>query len=53
LRIAVLHDRFPFRLARREGGLLVADPVQLWLDTSSMGERALEASEAVAKAMDW
>lgn len=53
LRVAVVPDDFPFDLARRHSNLLVADPVQLWLDTSIAGERAVEASEAVAKSMGW
>ena len=42
-----------WRLATRVDGLLVADPVQLWLDCASEGERALEAAEAVAEATGW
>lgn len=53
LRIAVLRDDFPLGLARRERDIFVADPVQLWLDTSNVGERALEANEAIARMMGW
>ena len=53
LRLTAVEDDFIFRVARPEGNLVIADPVQLWLDTSSSGERAREASEAIAEAMGW
>jgi hypothetical protein len=31
----------------------IADPVQLWLDCVTEGERALEAADAVAEALGW
>jgi hypothetical protein len=34
-------------------GLPVSDPVQLWLDCSSEGERALEAADTVAAVAGW
>jgi hypothetical protein len=46
-------DPWTLKLARPVNGLPVADPVQLWLDTASQGERALEAAEAVADHANW
>jgi len=53
LRMAAVPDEFIFRFARRQNGLVIADPVQLWLDTASAGERAAQASEAIARDMGW
>lgn len=53
LQIALIDDEFLFRLAEPRHDLLIADPVQLWLDTSAGGERAQEASFAIAKEMGW
>lgn len=46
-------DPWTLRLSRSVKGLPVADPVQLWLDCASEGERALEAADAVAQIMSW
>ena len=46
-------DPFIFTLATRLEGFLVADPVQLYLDCRRVGERALEAAEAIRKEMRW
>lgn len=53
LRIAAADDAFLFELAEEKENLVIADPVQLWLDTALGGERAREASEAIAKEMHW
>jgi hypothetical protein len=53
LRIAVPADPWILGLAREKDGLRVADPVQLWLDCSREGERALEAADALRAMMDW
>jgi len=46
-------DPWTLLLAEDRGVLPIADPVQLWLDCSSEGERALEAAHAVAEEMGW
>jgi DNA-binding transcriptional ArsR family regulator len=53
LRLAVARDDWVFGLAQDFDGLAVADPVQLWLDCVTEGERALEAAEALADVMRW
>jgi hypothetical protein len=53
VRVAVAPDPWTLGLARQIDGLPVADPVQLWLDASSEGERALEAADALAEAAGW
>jgi hypothetical protein len=53
LRVTAAPDPWTLALATARGKLPVADPVQLWLDCSSEGERALEAADAVAKVMGW
>jgi hypothetical protein len=53
LRIASLSDDFVFRLTHEYEGVLIADPVQLWLDNAISGERALAASDAIAQRMSW
>ena len=53
VRVAVAPDPWTLGLADRSGTLPVADPVQVWLDTSSEGERALEAADAIVDAMGW
>jgi hypothetical protein len=53
LRMTAAPDPWTLTLATASGRLPVADPVQLWLDCSSEGERALEAADAVAKVMGW
>lgn len=53
VRIAVVPDPWTLRLATSIEGVPVADRVQLWLDCSSEGERALEAAEAVALTAGW
>ena len=51
--LALAPDPWTLGLARPVEGLPVADPVQLWLDCASEGERALEAADAVAHLMSW
>jgi DNA-binding transcriptional ArsR family regulator len=51
--IHLVPDPFWFTLAEGLDGLNVADPVQLYLDCRRSGERALEAAEAIRKAMSW
>ena len=46
-------DPFILQLTDVLQGLRVADPVQLYLDCRSAGERALEAAEAIRAAMHW
>jgi len=53
IRAAVAPDPWTLSLAAEADGLPVADPVQLWLDCSSEGERALEAAQAVAELAQW
>ena len=53
VRIAVTPDPWTLGLAGEAEGLPIADPVQLWLDCASEGERALEAADAIAKARGW
>ncbi len=53
VRVAAAPDPWTLALATERSMLPVADPVQLWLDCSSEGERALEAADAVAEEMGW
>ncbi len=53
LSLAIAPDDFIFDLAETRAGVPVADPVQLWLDCSREGERALEAADAIAESMGW
>jgi DNA-binding MarR family transcriptional regulator len=53
VRVAVAPDPWTLGLARRIDGLPVVDPVGLWLDCASEGERALEAAEALADIAGW
>jgi hypothetical protein len=53
VRIALAPDPWTLALTRRVEGLPVSDSVQLWLDCSSEGERALEAADAVAETAGW
>lgn len=53
LSLAVAPDDFTLGLATECKGLPVADPVQLWLDCSREGERALDAADAIAERMGW
>jgi hypothetical protein len=46
-------DPFVLSLASNCNGIQVADPVQLYLDCRSAGERALEAADAIQAAMGW
>ena len=46
-------DPFVLSLARDRNGIRVADPVQLYLDCRSAGERALEAADAIRVEMRW
>jgi DNA-binding MarR family transcriptional regulator len=53
LRVSMVPDDFILRLATMRSDLPVVDPVQLWLDCSREGERALEAADAIAVEMGW
>lgn len=53
VRISVAPDPWTLGLAERLDGVPVADPVQLWLDCASGGERELEAADAVAQVVGW
>jgi DNA-binding transcriptional ArsR family regulator len=55
LRVTATPDPWTLSLASRPGALAlpVVDPVQLWLDCSSEGERALEAAAGIAYSMGW
>jgi DNA-binding MarR family transcriptional regulator len=53
LRITATPDPWTLTLATTDDGVPIADPVQLWLDCASEGERALEAAEAIARTMHW
>lgn len=46
-------DPFVLSLASDRNGIQVADPVQLYLDCRSAGERALEAADAIRVEMRW
>ena len=46
-------DPFVLSLASNRNGIQVADPVQLYLDCRSAGERAIEAAEAIRAEMGW
>ena len=53
VRVAAVQDDFIFKLVHLERRVQVADPVQLWLDTATSGERASVASDAIADLMSW
>jgi hypothetical protein len=53
LTVRLAPDPFVLTLASRRDGLLVADPVQLYLDCRLEGERALEAADAIRAEMPW
>jgi hypothetical protein len=53
LRISAAPDPWTLTLATTNAGPPIADPVQLWLDCASEGERALDAAEAIAQTMHW
>lgn len=53
VRLRIVPDTWTLGLARRVAGMPIADPVQLWLDCASEGERALEAADAVAEESGW
>ncbi len=53
LTVNAIPDPFVLLLAARKKGVLVADPVQLYLDCRRSGERALEAAEAIRSEMGW
>ena len=46
-------DPFVLSLASDRSGIQVADPVQLYLDCRSAGERVLEAADAIRVEMGW
>ena len=51
--LGLIPDPWTLGLSRPVDELPIADPVQLWLDCASEGERALEAADAVAQFMSW
>lgn len=53
LTLNVVRDPYVLSLAWRKQGILVADPIQLYLDCYRSGERALEAAQAIRVEMDW
>ena len=53
LTIQLTRDPFVLSLASNRHGIQVADPVQLYLDCRSAGERALEAADAIRSEMRW
>jgi DNA-binding MarR family transcriptional regulator len=53
LRVAVAPDEWTLGQVSSVHGVPVADTVQLWLDTASEGERALEAAAAIAEHAGW
>jgi DNA-binding transcriptional ArsR family regulator len=53
LTVNLLPDPYILTLAWTEEALSVADPVQLYLDCRRLGERALEAADAIRKEMKW
>jgi hypothetical protein len=53
MEVALATDRWTLELSRVVDDLPIADPVQLWLDCASEGERALEVADAVAQIMSW
>jgi DNA-binding MarR family transcriptional regulator len=53
VRVAIAPDPFLFRLVRDRDALPVADPVQLWLDCMTEGERAMEAAAMIASEQGW
>ena len=46
-------DPFVLSLATRHDDFLLADPVQIYLDCRRVGERALEAADAIRSEMNW
>ena len=46
-------DPFVLSLASDRNGIQIADPVQLYLDCRSAGERALEAADSIKTEMRW
>jgi DNA-binding MarR family transcriptional regulator len=46
-------DPFVLSLATRHNDFLLADPVQIYLDCRRVGERALEAADAIRSEMNW
>lgn len=53
LRVALAPDPFVLGLAHHAKGLPIADPVQLWLDCMSEGERAMEAAMSIRDEQRW
>jgi DNA-binding MarR family transcriptional regulator len=49
----ITRDPFALSLAGDRDGIQVSDPVQLYLDCRSAGERALEAADAIRVEMGW
>jgi DNA-binding MarR family transcriptional regulator len=53
MRVAIAPDAFLFRSVREVDGIPLVDPVQLWLDCMTEGERAMEAAAAIAREQGW
>ncbi len=51
--VQLTRDPFVLSLASDRNGIQVADPVQLYLDCRSAGERALEVADAIRVEMRW
>ena len=51
--VQLTRDTFVLSLASGRNGIQIADPVQLYLDCRSAGERALEAADAIRVEMRW
>lgn len=53
LTLRVMPDPYVLSYAFTSDGIVIADPVQLYLDCRRAGERALEAAEAIRAEMGW
>lgn len=53
LTVNLLPDPFVLTLGWAKEALSIADPVQLYLDCRRLGERALEAADAIRREMKW
>jgi hypothetical protein len=53
LTVNLLPDPYVLSLAWTREALSIADPVQLYLDCRGLGERALEAADAIRMEMKW
>ena len=53
LRVAIAPDPCTLKLKQWIDGVPFDDPVQRWLDTTSQGERVLEAAAPLAARVGW